>query len=149
MIVRDDCTRWTRVFFLRHKSDAASAFESFLADVRADGTPSEVLIVRSDNGGEFFEGDFGKLCRSRGVKQEFTPAYSPQYNGVAERALGIIRKAALAARLQAPLMYPGAPSDPTLWAEAIAWSCHVMNMTATKTNPGHKSAYEMWHGTPP
>ena len=27
LIVRDDCTRLTRVYFLRHKSDAASAFE--------------------------------------------------------------------------------------------------------------------------
>ncbi|CAM9826085.1 unnamed protein product, partial [Hapterophycus canaliculatus] len=149
MIVRDDCTRWTRVCFLHHKSDAASAFESFLADVRADGTPSEVMIVRSDYGGEFFKGDFGKLCRSRGIKQEFTPVGSPQYNGVAERALGIIRKDALAARLQAPLMYPGTAHDPSLWVEAIAWSCPVLNMTATKTNPGHKSSYEMWHGTPP
>ena len=46
LIVRDDCTRFTRVYFLRHKSDAASAFESFLAEVRADGTPSAVMAVR-------------------------------------------------------------------------------------------------------
>ncbi|CAN0364711.1 unnamed protein product, partial [Scytosiphon promiscuus] len=149
MIVRDDCTRWTRVFFLRKMSGAATAFERYLAEVRADGTPSEVLAVRSDNGGQFFEGDFGSLCHSRGIKQEFTPAYSPQFNGVVERALGIIKNAALAARLQAPLMYPGAPSDPTLWAEAVSWSCAVMNRTATKTNPGNRSPYEMWHGSPP
>ena len=42
--------------FLKHKSDAASAFRSFLASVRADGKPSLVEIVRSDNGGEFFRG---------------------------------------------------------------------------------------------
>ena len=33
LIVRYECTRFTRVCFLRHKSDAASAFESFLAEV--------------------------------------------------------------------------------------------------------------------
>ena len=62
------------------KSDAASAFESFLAEVRADGTPSAVMTVRSDNGGECFGGDFVKLCRKSGtgIKQEFTPANSPQ-----------------------------------------------------------------------
>ena len=54
MIVRDDCTRRTWMYFLTHKSDAASTFRSFLASVRADGKPPLVEIVRSDNGGEFF-----------------------------------------------------------------------------------------------
>ena len=64
--VRDDRTRFTRVYFLRHESDAASAFEPFLAEVRANSTPSAVMAVRSDNGREFFGGTFGKLCRKRG-----------------------------------------------------------------------------------
>ena len=46
LIVRDDCTRFTRVYFLGKKSDACSAFELFLADVRADGTSSAVMAVR-------------------------------------------------------------------------------------------------------
>ena len=29
-------------------------FDSFLAKVRADGTPSAVMAVRLNNGGEFF-----------------------------------------------------------------------------------------------
>ena len=110
LIVRDDCTRFTRVYFLRHKSDAASAFESFLAEVRADGTPSAVMAVRSDNGREYFGVAFGELCRKRGIKQEFTPADSPKYNGVDERALGLINDAAVAARIQATELYPSAPN---------------------------------------
>ena len=147
--MRDDCTRFTRVYFLRHKSDAASAFESFLAEVRADGTPSAVMAVRSDNGREFFGGAFGELCRKRGIKQEFTPADSPKYNGVAERALGLINDAAVAARIQATEMYPDAPNYPSLWAEAASWACHALNCTATTANPGDKSPYEMWYGSPP
>ena len=69
LIVRDDYTRFTRVYFLRHKSDAASAFESFLVEARADGTPSAVIAVRSDNGSAFFEGAFGEFCRKRGIKK--------------------------------------------------------------------------------
>ena len=38
LIVWDGCTRFTRVSLLGKKSDAASTFESFLAEVRADGT---------------------------------------------------------------------------------------------------------------
>ena len=120
LIVRDDCTRFTRVYFQRHKSDAASAFESFLAEVRADGTPSAVIAVRSNNGIECFGGAFGELCRKRGIKQEFTPADSPKYNGVAERALGLINDAAVAARIQATELCPSAPTYPSLWAEAAS-----------------------------
>ena len=130
LIVRDDCTRFTRVYFLRHESDAASAFESFLAEVRADGTPSTVMAVRSDSGREFFGGAFGELCRKRGVKQEFTPADSPKYNGVAERVLGVINDAAVAARIQATELYPNAPNYLSLWAEAASWACHALNCTA-------------------
>ena len=148
LIVRDDCTRFTRVYFLRHKSDAASAFESFLAEVRADGTPSAVVAVRSDNGKEFFGGSFGGLCRKRGIKQESIPADSPKYNGVAERALGLINDAAVAARIQATELYPNAPNYPSLWAEAASWACHALNCTATTANPGDKSPYEMWYGSP-
>ena len=148
LIVRDDCTRFTRVYFLRHKSDATNAFESFLAEVRADGTPSAVMAVRSDNGREIFGGAFGELCRTRGIKQEFTPADSPKYNGVAERALGLINDAAVAARIQATELYPNAPNYPSLWTEAASWAFHALNCTATTANPGDKSPYEMWYGSP-
>ena len=39
MIVKDDFTRCAWMYFLRSKSDAGSAFRSFLASVRADGIP--------------------------------------------------------------------------------------------------------------
>ena len=89
MIVKDDFTRRGWLYFLRNKSDAASAFKSFLASVRADGLLSLVEIVRSDNGGEFFGGAFESVCNELLIKQEFTPAYSLQFNGVAERGLGL------------------------------------------------------------
>ena len=51
---------------------------------------------------------FGDLCRSRGIKQEFTKADSPQFNRVAERPLGLIETAAVAGRIQAREVLPGA-----------------------------------------
>ena len=35
--LRDDFSRYTWVYFVRHKSDAARLFEQFLADSRAGG----------------------------------------------------------------------------------------------------------------
>ena len=136
---------------MRHKSDAAELFKEFLADSRADDVPSKVVIVRSDGGGEFRGGEFGDLCRTRGIKQEFTTADSPQFNGVAERALGLIETAAMAGRIQARELYPGAqlPATDSLWAEASHWACDALNRTATTANPESKSPYEMWYGRPP
>ena len=51
MILTGDFTRYAWVYFLERKSDSADAFRKFLADVRADGVPLEVAIVRSVNGG--------------------------------------------------------------------------------------------------
>ena len=61
-----------------------------MADARASGVPSKVEIVRSDNGGEFFGGEFKEVCKQHCIKQEFTNAGSPKQNGVEKRALGII-----------------------------------------------------------
>ena len=112
--MRDDHTQFTQVYFLDKKSDASSAFESFLAEVRVDGTPSAVMAIRSGNGGEFFGGDFGKLCRNRSIKQEFTPADSPKYNGVAKQALALINDTALFRAHTSANTVPGCTGLPVL-----------------------------------
>ncbi|CAM9979200.1 unnamed protein product, partial [Sphacelaria rigidula] len=55
--------------------------------------------VRSD-GGEEFAGPFSDLCRTRGIRQEYTLADSLQYNGVAERAIAMVEQVALAVYIQ-------------------------------------------------
>ena len=133
MLVKDDFSRYAWVYFLKHKSDAADAFRKFLANVRADGVPSKVDIVRSDNGGEFYGGESGEVCKQFFIKQEFTNAGSPKQNGVVERALGVIQNAALAACIQAPIIFPLVQLPPTesLWAEVVHWSCDAFDHTAT------------------
>ena len=71
----------------------------------------------SDNGGELFGRDLGDVCTQYCIKQEFANAKSPELNGVAERALGITQNAALAARIQAPILFPHIELLPpeTLW----------------------------------
>ena len=150
MIVKDDFSRFAWLYFLSRKSEAAVCFKRFLTSVRADGVPSEVQIVRSDNGEEFFGGDFQQVCVDFMIRQEFTPSYSPEFNGVAERGLGIIDAAAMAARIQAGAIFSHVqlpPTDP-LWAEAMNWACEALNRTATTANPESKSPYEMWFGSP-
>ena len=123
-----------------------------MSDLRVEGIPSEVVVIRSDDGGEFSEGTFGKLCRERSIKQEFTTADTPEHNGVAEQGLALIGSAALATRLQASELFPGfrVPEGPLLWAEAMNWACDAFNRTAivTVANSGNRSPYEMFYGKP-
>ena len=152
LIMSDDFSRYTWVYIMRHKSDAAETFNQFLSDTRADGVPSQVVTVRSEGGGEFCGGQFGALCRSRCIKQEFTTADSPQLNEVAERLLGLIETATMAGRIQARELFPGAqlPATESLWAEASHWACDALNRTVTSANTANKSPYEMWYlNSPP
>ena len=107
MIMRNYFSLYAWLYFISHKSDAAEEFKQFLADLRIGYIPSEVVVVRSDNVGEFNQGEFGQLCRERNIMQEFTTADSPEYSGVAEQGLAMIESAALAARIQASELFPG------------------------------------------
>ena len=141
LIVHEDFSPYTRVYFMRHKSDAAEMFEQLLADTHADGGHLRVVIVRSDGSGEFRGGTFGDLCRTRCLTQAFTTVNSSQFNGVAERALGLIETAAIAGRIQAREPFPGAqlPATESLWAEASNWACDALNRPAMSANPSNQS----------
>ncbi|CAM9430113.1 unnamed protein product [Scytosiphon promiscuus] len=149
LFVRDGCTQWTRVYFLRDASDATTAFKTYLAEYRGEGTNSQIMTVQCHNERELFGASFEELCRQHAIRQEFTKANSPDNEGATEMALGMVLDAALAARIQAPTLYPGAPTYPSLWAEAVSWACDALNRTAMADNPGSKSPYELWHGRPP
>ena len=83
-----------------------------------------VEIVRSDNEGDFFGGEFAPVCNELLIKQECSPAYSSHCNSVAERGLGLIEEAAMAARIQAKVLFGHVllPKTDRLWAEAMHWA---------------------------
>ena len=49
MIIRDSHSRYAWMYFI-YKSDSAETFSRFLSDLRLEGVPYEVVLVRS---GEF------------------------------------------------------------------------------------------------
>ena len=56
MITRDNFSRYAWLYLISHKSDTTEAFKQFLAYLIVGGIPSEAVVVRSDNGGEFNKG---------------------------------------------------------------------------------------------
>ena len=93
VIFVDDCTSFMVVKFVK-KSDTTTALLSLIAGYI---TPQKLSIkcVRTDNGGEF-EREFQRELDRRSITHEHIPPDMPQYNGVAERALGLLREKAIA-----------------------------------------------------
>ena len=80
-VITNDYTRKTFAYSLSCKDEYFRRFKAL--------TESElglsIIKVRSDRGGEFKSHIFGSFCSNHGITQEFTPSYTPQLNGVAER----------------------------------------------------------------
>ena len=141
VIFVDDCTRFKVVKFVK-KSDTTAALLPLIADYI---TPQKlsIMCVRTDNGGEF-DGEFQRELDRRSITHEHTPPDTPQYNGVAERALGLLPKNAiiLMEELDDVINVP----REMLWAQAMLFACDVNNKSVTTSTDGGKSPYELWFG---
>ena len=151
LMIRDDFTRFNAVYFLRSKGEVFRYFRQYLADYRFTGVPCAVETARTDDAAEVKGGAFANLCRERGIRQEFTTADSPQFNGVAERGIATIESAGKAAIIEVGLNVPGMgiPFDNSLWVPQVYWAYHALNSTATTSNPQCMTLYEMWYGKVP
>ena len=142
VIFVDDCTRFKVVKFVKKKSNTTAALLSLIADYI---TPQKLSIkcVRMDNGGEF-EGKFQRELDRRSITHEHTPPDMPQYNAVAERALGRLREKAIT--LMEELDDVINVLREKLWAQAMHFACDVTNKSVTTSTHGGKSPYELWFG---
>ena len=130
MLCVDGFTRFKMIRFLKHKSDAAKELRDVVAE---DIVPAGIKIgtVRTDGGGEF-QGEFQSLLKELGIKRETTPPHTPQYNGVVDWALGLLRDKPVAL-----LRAMTAGKSDRLWAEAMNYACEMSNRcTTTSLNPG-------------
>ena len=76
------------------------------------------------------------MCNELLIKQEFTPAYSSQCNSVAERGLGLIEEAAMAARIQAKVLFGHVllPKTDRLWErQCTGLARHLITQRAPLT----------------
>ncbi|GBM76901.1 hypothetical protein AVEN_153130-1 [Araneus ventricosus] len=76
VVFKDQFTKFRCVFFLKQKSDVASAFLEFLA--YATNLGHIVKEVISDNGGEFDNKEVRMFLKKKGVVQRFTAPYTPE-----------------------------------------------------------------------
>ncbi|KAK9169101.1 hypothetical protein Syun_001241 [Stephania yunnanensis] len=80
----DDYSRRCWVYPIKRKADVFGIFKVFKARVELESR-KKIKCLRTDNGGEYTGNEFDSFCKQEGIKRQFTTAYTPQQNGVAER----------------------------------------------------------------
>ena len=139
-IIVDDYSRFKWVFFLRTKSQAFEQFQVFLAFVHTQFN-ANVKAARSDQGGEFLSTEFTKFMENRGIEHQLTVPYTPQQNGVAERANRTVASAARALLQTAGMMN-------SFWECTIATAVHARNHALSRVND-YISPHERLFGQQP
>nr|GFB60965.1 retrovirus-related Pol polyprotein from transposon TNT 1-94 [Tanacetum cinerariifolium] len=119
LVVVDDYSRYTWVFFLHLKDEAFEVIISFIKKTQVN-LQLQVQRVRTDNGTEFKNKTLAKFFDEVGITQQFSAARTLQQTGVVKR-----RNRTLVEAARTMLTFANLPSF--LWAEAIAIACFTQN----------------------
>ncbi|GJS64524.1 putative ribonuclease H-like domain-containing protein [Tanacetum coccineum] len=134
LIVTDDFSRFSWVFFLATKDETSGILKTFITEIE-NQLDHKVKVIRCDNGTEFKNSVMNQFCEMKGIKREFSVARTPQQNGVAER-----RNRTQIEAVRTMLVDSKLPT--TFWAEAVNNACYVLNSVLV-IKPHNKTPYEL------
>nr|GEW22668.1 ribonuclease H-like domain-containing protein [Tanacetum cinerariifolium] len=77
LVVTDDYSRFTWVFFLATKDETSPTLKTFITDLE-NQLSLKVKVIRSDNGTEFKNNDLNQFCGLKGIQREFSVPRTPQ-----------------------------------------------------------------------
>ncbi|GKE72407.1 putative ribonuclease H-like domain-containing protein, partial [Tanacetum coccineum] len=137
LVVTDDYSRFTWVFFLASKDETSDILKSFITQIE-NLVDKKVKIIRCDNGTEFKNRVMSEFCEKKGIKREFSVARTPQQNGVAERRNRTLIEAART-------MLADSKLPTTCWAKVVSTACYVHNRVLV-VKPHNKAPYELFRG---
>jgi transposase InsO family protein len=89
-VIVDAHTRRVAAKALKSKDEAIDHCISYVRRLETEGM--QVKEWRSDNGGEFANEEYKAFLRSKGISQEFGAPYTPQSQGLVERANGVFKR---------------------------------------------------------
>ncbi|GKB07370.1 putative ribonuclease H-like domain-containing protein [Tanacetum coccineum] len=140
LVVTNDYSRFTWVFFLATKDETSGILKSFITGIE-NLVDHKVKVIRCDNGTEFKNREMNQFCEMKGILRQFSVARTPQQNGVAKRRNRILIEAART-------MLADSKLPTTFWAEAVNTACYVQNRVLV-VKPHNKTPYELFHGRTP
>ncbi|GKC66990.1 retrovirus-related pol polyprotein from transposon TNT 1-94 [Tanacetum coccineum] len=140
LVIVDDYSRFTWVYFLRTKDEAPDMMIDFVNQVQRN-LKASILMIRTDNGTEFKNEKLRAFYAKLGIVHKTLIARTPQQNGVVER-----RNRKLIEAAQTMLIFSKAPKF--MWAEAIATACFTQKRSIVHTRH-NKTPYELIRGRKP
>ena len=140
LVVTDDFSRYSWVFFLKTKDQTAGILRDLFKQLEKNYS-LPIKKIRSDNGTEFKNQYMDELCREMGIIHQFNAPYVPQQNGVAERKNRTLIEAArtILSESKLPIFF---------WAEAVNTACYVLNHVLTVKRED-KTCYELLENRKP
>nr|GEY10647.1 putative ribonuclease H-like domain-containing protein [Tanacetum cinerariifolium] len=119
LVVTDDYSRFTWVFFLATKNETSPILKTFITSLE-NQLSLKVKVIKSDNGTEFKNNDLNQFYGMKGIKREFSVPRTPQQNSITERKNRTLIEAArtMLSDSLIPILF---------WAEAVNTACYVQN----------------------
>jgi transposase InsO family protein len=109
LIIVDDYSRYSCVFFLESKDEVSEHFQSLA-----------LKAIHSDNGTEFRNASFDQFCLEHGIDPQFFVSRVPQQNGVVEQ-----KNITLVEMTRTMLDEHKTPRR--FWTDAISIACYISN----------------------
>jgi transposase InsO family protein len=119
LIIVDDYSRYSWVFFLESKDEVFEHFRSLALGLNNEH-PNCLKVIHSDNGTEFRNVSFDEFCLEYGIDQQFSAPRVPQQNGVVERKNHTLVE-------MARTMLDEHMTPRCFWADAISTACYISN----------------------
>jgi hypothetical protein len=119
LVIVDDYSHFTSVFFLQEKSQTQETLKRFLRRAQ-NGFGLRIKKIRSDNRIEFKNSQIEGFLEKEGIKHEFSCLYTPQKNGVGERKNRTLLD-------MARTMLDEYKTPDRFWAEAINTASYSIN----------------------
>ena len=124
MVLVDDYSRFSWIRFCPNK-----LHPTYLTHLRHFHVKHPITILRSDN--EFNSDILNTFCAENGITQEFTPPHTPEYNGVVERRIAVLRTVAMSYLVNAAF---SVKLRGRFWTEAFNHANATVNLWPTEGN---------------
>nr|GFC36478.1 putative ribonuclease H-like domain-containing protein [Tanacetum cinerariifolium] len=137
LVITDDYSRFSWVFFLASKDDTPPVLKTFIIGLE-NLLSLKVKVIRCDNGTEFKNFDLNQFCGLKGIKREFSVPRTPQQNGIAERKNRSLIEAARTLLADSLLPIP-------FWVEAVNTACYeTLHVNFMENKPNVAGSGPAW-----